>query len=43
VLRRADPTADPRVLVLRGGRLVGLLAPSDVTRAVRTAEAARHA
>ena len=41
VLRRADPAADPRVLVLRGGRLVGILAPSDVTRAVRSAEAAR--
>ena len=41
VLRRAMHSADDRILVLRDGALVGIVSPSDVTRALQVAELAR--
>lgn len=43
VLARLDDGGDGRVLVLREGRLVGIVSPSDVARAVRLAELERAA
>ena len=37
VLDRFSPSADGQVLVLEGGKLVGMLSPSDITRALGAA------
>jgi len=42
VVRRMAASPDQRALVLDGGRLVGIVSPSDVTRAHEHARLARH-
>jgi CBS domain-containing protein len=37
VLDRFSPSDDGQVLVLEGGKLVGMLSPSDITRALGAA------
>lgn len=41
VMARSEPGGESRVLVFDDGRLVGIVSPTDVTRAVRAAEAVR--
>ena len=41
VLRRSSVGGEPRLLVFGGGRLVGIVTPTDVTRAVQAFEASR--
>jgi CBS domain-containing protein len=43
VLRRLRDDGDSRILVLREGNLVGIVSPTDITRAVQVAEMARAA
>jgi len=40
VLDRFSPADDGQMLVMDGGELVGLLSPSDITRALKAARAA---